>query len=96
MSEEQTEVDVPLEGDRDFGEICGSHQGCQVPFRPPIPNVAQGSAFFFFFWLHLGLCCFARFSLVAVNGGLHCCAVLAPHCCGFSCCGAQALDVRAQ
>src|SRR5574337_755585 len=30
---------VPLEGDRDFGELCGSHQGCQVPFRPPIPNV---------------------------------------------------------
>ena len=30
---------VPLEGDRDVGELCGSHQGCQVPFRPPIPNV---------------------------------------------------------
>ena len=30
---------VPLKGDRDFGELCGSHQGCQVPFRPPIPNV---------------------------------------------------------
>src|SRR5574337_350478 len=30
---------VPLEGDRDFGELCGSHQGCQVPFRPPIPYV---------------------------------------------------------
>src|SRR5574337_1224332 len=30
---------VPLEGDRDLGELCGSHQGCQVPFRPPIPNV---------------------------------------------------------
>ena len=29
----------PLEGDRDVGELCGSHQGCQVPFRPPIPNV---------------------------------------------------------
>ena len=25
--------------DRDFVELCGSHQGCQVPFRPPIPNV---------------------------------------------------------
>ena len=24
---------VPLEGDRDFGELCGLHQGCQVPFR---------------------------------------------------------------
>ena len=23
---------VPLEGDRDFGELCGSHQGCQCPF----------------------------------------------------------------
>ena len=33
------EASVPLEGDRDFGELCGSHQGCQVPFRPPIPNV---------------------------------------------------------
>ena len=33
---------VPLEGDRDFGELCGSHQGCQVPFRPPIPNVGLG------------------------------------------------------
>ena len=51
---------------------------------------------FFFFLAALGLCCFAQFSLVAVNGGLHCCAVLAPHCCGFSCCGAQALDARAQ
>jgi len=30
---------VPLEGDRIAGELCGSHQGCQVPFRPPIPNV---------------------------------------------------------
>src|SRR5574340_8523 len=28
-------LSVPLEGDRDFGELCGSHQGCQVPFRPP-------------------------------------------------------------
>ena len=26
------------EGDRDLGELCGSHQGCQVPFGPPIPN----------------------------------------------------------
>src|SRR5574337_308102 len=26
-------------GDRDIGELCGSHQGCQVPFPPPIPNV---------------------------------------------------------
>src|SRR5574341_2584778 len=32
-------LSVPLEGDRDFGELCGSHQGCQVPFRPPVPNV---------------------------------------------------------
>ena len=30
---------VPLEGDRDFEELCGSHQGGQVPFRPPIPNM---------------------------------------------------------
>ena len=30
---------VPLEGDRDVGDLCGSYQGCQVPFRPPIPNV---------------------------------------------------------
>ena len=30
---------VPLEGDRDVGARCGSHQGCQVPFRPPIPKV---------------------------------------------------------
>ena len=30
---------VPLQGDRDAGELCGAHQGCQVPFRPPIPNV---------------------------------------------------------
>src|SRR5574340_520190 len=30
---------VPREGDRDVGALCGSHQGCQVPFRPPIPNV---------------------------------------------------------
>src|SRR5574341_554330 len=32
-------LSVPLEGDRDFGELCGSHPGCQGPFRPPIPNV---------------------------------------------------------
>ena len=32
-------LDVPLEGDRDVGEICVSHQGSQVPFLPPIPNV---------------------------------------------------------
>ena len=30
---------VPLQVDRDAGELCGAHQGCQVPFRPPIPNV---------------------------------------------------------
>ena len=28
---------VPLEGYWDFGELCGSHQWCQVPFRP-FPN----------------------------------------------------------
>ena len=30
---------VPLQGDRYAGELGGAHQGCQVPFRPPIPNV---------------------------------------------------------
>ena len=30
---------VPLEGDRDVGELFGSHQGCQVRFRSPVPNV---------------------------------------------------------
>ena len=30
---------VPLQGDRDAGKLGGAHQGCQVPFRPPIPNV---------------------------------------------------------
>ena len=30
---------VPLQGDRDARELCGAHQGCHVPFRPPIPNV---------------------------------------------------------
>ena len=30
---------VPLEGDREVGELCGSHQGCQMPFGPPILNV---------------------------------------------------------
>ena len=30
---------VPLEGDRYVRELCGSHQGCQVPFGPPILNV---------------------------------------------------------
>ena len=34
-------LSVPLGRDRDFGELCGSHQGCQVPFRPPIPNVCS-------------------------------------------------------
>ena len=27
---------VPLQGDRDAGELGGAHQGCQVPIRPPI------------------------------------------------------------
>ena len=30
---------VPLEGNRDVGALCGSHQGGQVPFRTPIPKV---------------------------------------------------------
>ena len=30
---------VPLQGDQCVGELCGSQQACQVPFRPPIPNV---------------------------------------------------------
>src|SRR5574340_27292 len=30
---------VILRCDREVGALCGSHQGCQVPFRPPIPNV---------------------------------------------------------
>ena len=30
---------VPLEADRYVGELCGSPQGCQVPFGPPIVNV---------------------------------------------------------
>ena len=30
---------VPIQGERDAGELCEAHQGCQVPFRPPIPNV---------------------------------------------------------
>src|SRR5574338_692245 len=30
---------VPLQGDRDAGELGGAHQGCQVPIRPPIRNV---------------------------------------------------------
>jgi hypothetical protein len=30
---------VPLEGDRYVPELCGSHQACQVPFRPPFLNV---------------------------------------------------------
>ena len=32
---------VPLQGDRYSGEFGGAHQGCQVPFRPPIPNVGR-------------------------------------------------------
>ena len=35
--------------------------------------------FFFFFWLHWVFVALHRFSLVAVNGGLHCCVVLASH-----------------
>ena len=27
------EIGIPLEGDRYVGELCWSHQGCQVPFR---------------------------------------------------------------
>ena len=30
---------VPLVGDRYIWVFCGSHQGCQVPFGPPILNV---------------------------------------------------------
>ena len=30
---------VPLEGDRYVGELCGSHQGCQVPYRTLRRNV---------------------------------------------------------
>ena len=30
---------VPLQGDQDMGELCGAHQRCQVPFRPPNPKV---------------------------------------------------------
>ena len=30
---------VPLEGDLYVGQLCGSHQGCQVPIGPPILNV---------------------------------------------------------
>ena len=30
---------VPLEGDRYVGELCWSHQGCQVPFRTSRRNV---------------------------------------------------------
>src|SRR5574337_493322 len=33
------ETGLILRYDRDVGALCGSHQGCQVPFRPPIPNV---------------------------------------------------------
>ena len=32
-------LDVPLQGDRDAGELGGAHQSCQVPFRSPSPNV---------------------------------------------------------
>ena len=32
-------LDVPLQGDRDAGELGGAHQRCQVPFRSPSPNV---------------------------------------------------------
>ena len=30
---------VPLQGDRDVGELCVAHQGCKVQFGPPILNV---------------------------------------------------------
>ena len=30
---------APFQGDRYVGELCGSHQGCQVPYGPPILNV---------------------------------------------------------
>ena len=46
---------VPLEGDRDFGELCGSHQGCQVPFGPPIPNVGLLLRRCSGKWLHLAM-----------------------------------------
>ena len=32
-------LDVPLQGDRDAGELGGAHQRCQVTFRSPSPNV---------------------------------------------------------
>ena len=40
-----------------------------------------------YFWLH--------WVLVAVHGLFSSCGAWASHCCGFSCCRAQALGVRA-
>ena len=59
---------VPLEGDRDAGELCGSHQGCQVPFRPPIPNVGLLLSRCSGKWLHLEMMSEPRgFSRVAAG-----------------------------
>ena len=63
---------VPLEGDWDVGEQCGSHQGCQVAFRPPIPHVG----------LLLRRC--SRKGLhLAMRGESRCCSGAEAPVCGF-------------
>ena len=47
----------------------------------------------YLFFAVLGLCCCTDFSLVAVSGDYFLSGdEQAPHCCGFSCCGAWALE----
>src|SRR5574341_1156094 len=66
-------LSVPLEGDRDFGERCGSHQGCQGPFRPPIPNVGL-----------LLRRCSGKGLHLAMTGETRGCSRAAAPVCGFS------------
>ena len=50
---------------------------------------------FIYFWLRWVFVAACGLSLVAVSGAILPCGAWASHCSGFSCCGAQALGLRA-
>ena len=65
----------------------------QIPPSQPPEGTNPADTFFFFFLAASGVCCCARaFSGCCEQGLLF---VVASHCGGFSCCGAQALGAWA-